>query len=435
MTEQTVGRRGIDPALLSRLATPAPASVRSLPAQGPSRLPATGASSFGRVASTPRPATTRADEIAVEDGTHVWARIPFLTFVLIIVFAAGYGLEQRFAVDAAPDGSIGIRSLIAYGAVSYDRVFADGEWWRIVLAPLLHGSVSHQLGNCVALFFVGLRLEPMLGRSWFLAVFCLSALGGVAGSLIGNPHAQVSVGASGAITGLIGALFVASFHHKATELSDSAAMRRTALRFGVPALLPLIFGISGGVDYSAHAGGAVTGAAVALLICAFWLGDERRPRLSEAIVLVPVVYVSCAVVAAAIAYRQFPTAADLVQMAKAEPFIPDKDLPKDFDVGDQRSRDLAERYAKDPRAHLIRGVYLLKASRAGAAEFELRQSIDLAKAGPYEDGIRQYGQPLLAVALKQMGRTPEARELAAPGCRRGRPSEIVDMLKRYDLCH
>lgn len=413
MTAKTFGRRGIDPLILERL----PAAVA-------------------------RPATARVATVPIvgegyetrDDGSDIWARIPFATFALILLFAFGYGLQTRLAVDTAPDGGMGIQSLIADGAVSYDRVFQSGDWWRILLAPLVHASVSHQLGNCFALFFVGLKLEPMLGRAWFLTVFVLSALGGVAGSFIGNPHAIVTVGASGAITGLIGALFVASFHHKAAELADSAAMRRTALKFGIPALLPLFLGVSGHTDYSAHAGGALTGAVIGLVVCALWAGDERRPRLSETIVLVPVLYVAAAVVAGACAYRAFPSEAARTEAARAEEFMPDSVLPKNFNVGDARSRQLAERYPKDPRAHILRGLYFLIAGRAGPAEYEVRQAISIANAGPFEAAVHTVGDPLLAVALKQLGRSSEAKSIAAASCGKGQQAELSDMLQRYGLC-
>src|SRR5262249_59599907 len=109
--------------------------------------------------------------------------------------------------------------------------------------------------------FVGRRLEPMIGRGWFLLIFVVSAIGGVAGSLYGNPSFISSVGASGAITGLLGALFVMSFNPYA-DVDQQRKMRKTALRFGVPALLPLAWGASGGVDYFGHAGGALAGAPI-----------------------------------------------------------------------------------------------------------------------------------------------------------------------------
>ena len=187
------------------------------------------------------------------------ADIPFLTIGLIFGLLLIYALQRSLAIDIARDGSLDVRSLIAYGATSYDLVVGRGEWWRIGLAPLLHGSDWHLIGNCVALFIVGVRLEPLIGRGWFSLIFVASALAGEAGSLLGNAPGMPGVGASGAITGLIAALFVASFDPEA-DVDQTMSRLKTSLFFGVPALLPLAFGASGNVDYFAHAGGALAGA-------------------------------------------------------------------------------------------------------------------------------------------------------------------------------
>src|SRR5579883_1693306 len=152
--------------------------------------------------------------------------LPYLTVGLIALLALIFWAETRFAFDIAKGGNLSVQSLIAFGAVSRDLVIGSGQWWRIGLAPLLHASISHIVGNSVALFFVGLRLEPMIGRRWFILVFVASGLGGVIGSLCGNLPGLPSVGASGAITGLVAALFVMSFTPYATTTSSSGCARR-----------------------------------------------------------------------------------------------------------------------------------------------------------------------------------------------------------------
>ena len=122
------------------------------------------------------------------------ADIPFLTIGLIFGLMAIFALQRSLAIDIARGGSIDVRSLIADGASSYDLVVGRGEWWRIGLAPLLHGSHGRLFGNCVALFIVGVRLEPLIGRGLFALIFVASALAGEAGSLLGNaPACRVSV--------------------------------------------------------------------------------------------------------------------------------------------------------------------------------------------------------------------------------------------------
>jgi membrane associated rhomboid family serine protease len=210
-------------------------------------------------------------------GNKLLADIPFLTLGLIVALLLIFALQRRLAIDIAPDGSLDLRSLIANGASSYDLIVGRGEWWRLGLAPLLHGSDGHLLGNCVALFIVGVRLESLVGRGWLSLIFVASALAGTAGSLMGNPHGVVSVGASGAITGLIAALFVASFDPEA-DASQTISRLKTSLFFGVPALLPLAFGASGNVDYFAHAGGALAGGALAIMPWLAFLSYDGLPR-------------------------------------------------------------------------------------------------------------------------------------------------------------
>lgn len=92
------------------------------------------------------------------------ADIPFLTIGLIFGLLLIFALQRSLTIDIAPDGSLDVRSLIAQGASGYDLVVGRGEWWRIGLAPLLHGSDWHLIGNCIGLFIVGVRLEPLIGR-------------------------------------------------------------------------------------------------------------------------------------------------------------------------------------------------------------------------------------------------------------------------------
>jgi membrane associated rhomboid family serine protease len=272
------------------------------------------------------------------------ADIPFLTIGLIFGLILIYWLQRALALDIARDGSLDVRSLIAYGASSYDMVIGRGEWWRIGLAPLLHGSQSHLLGNCVALFIVGVRLEPLIGRGWFSLIFVASALAGEAGSLLGNAHGVPGVGASGAITGLIAALFLSSFDPEA-DADQTMSRLKTSLFFGVPALLPLAFGASGNTDYYAHAGGALAGAALAMTPwLAFW-SYESLPR--SASMMLPAAFGS--LLCAGFAAAHYSS-----NMTDARQYIRASELPTNGEEVLSKSLDLVTRYPKDPRAHLFR---------------------------------------------------------------------------------
>ena len=84
---------------------------------------------------------------------------------------------------------------------------AEGEWWRLITAAFLHGSLIHLGLNMLVLWFIGAPVEQAIGRGRFLALYIVSGLAGSAGALIFSPNA-VTVGASGAIFGILGAALV-----------------------------------------------------------------------------------------------------------------------------------------------------------------------------------------------------------------------------------
>ncbi|MDP9100862.1 MAG: rhomboid family intramembrane serine protease [Actinomycetota bacterium] len=136
------------------------------------------------------------------------------------------------------------------------RGVADGAYYRLLTSAFLHANVIHIAFNMLALAQVGPVLERALGPSRFVSLYLLSALGGSTLSyLISSPY-QLGVGASGAIFGLFGAYYV--------------VVRRLGGETGpIVVLLGLNLVITfsvANIDWRAHIGGLVTGAALA---CAF----------------------------------------------------------------------------------------------------------------------------------------------------------------------
>jgi rhomboid protease GluP len=427
MTTQTFGRRGGAP----RIAVPISASQTRVdalmprPRLVPSATAAVAAPAIDQAPDDPDTAAAKLDRNLVAD-------IPFLTAGLIVLLTLIYGLEKVFAFSIDKGGDLSIHSLVAFGAVSRDLVVGSFEIWRIPLAPLLHASASHLIGNCVALFCVGMRLEPMIGRGWFVMIFIASALGGSLGSMIGNPPDMPSVGASGAITGLVGALFVMSFHHRAgADPLEQKSMRKTSLFFGIPALLPLLWAASsGGTDYFAHAGGALAGVAIGLSLCVIWPAGQQRPDLGRPAAKAAFVALGIAVLCGAIAALQYRSYA-----AEAAHYISASELPTNLlGFGTQRSADLVARYPKDPRAYLVRAVALLEANRLPEAEAALRKAMELAVALPGGSAIRNQSQAILAIVLAEQGRRNEAKVLAAQVCNAKGAGTIKRMLDKAALC-
>jgi rhomboid protease GluP len=408
MATKTFGRRGAAP--------PVPS-----PLLRPTTTVAVPAAALDQGAGPPVSEATILEKSLIVD-------IPLLTAALIVLLMVIFGVERHLAFDIGKDGNLSVRSLVAFGAISYDLVVGSGEWWRIGLASLLHASAWHLAGNCFALFFVGMRLEPMIGRGWFALTFMVSALGGVAGSLGFNPPGLPSVGASGAITGLIGALFVVSFHHRADPI-EQRAMRTTSLRFGIPALLPLAIAASGHVDYFAHAGGAIAGGAIGLILCAIWSTDGVRPDLGRRAAVTALVGLACSIVCCGIAASRYAAYA-----ADAAQFIRSSEMPTTLRAGAKRSAELLARYPKDPRSHLLHAVSLVDAHRFSEAEAELRTAMALAPSDAGGRLIRNQAQAMLALVVLDQGRRGEAKTLATAACRANDQVAIRRILEKAKLC-
>lgn len=133
---------------------------------------------------------------------------------------------------------------------------AQGEWWRLITATFLHGGILHLAFNMYALYWLGPQLERLLGSMRFAAIYFLSALGGSVASYWFSPINTVSVGASGAIFGLMAAMIVIG-------RQMNADISQLAVLFGIN----VVIGFSqGGIDWRAHLGGAVVGALTAVLM-------------------------------------------------------------------------------------------------------------------------------------------------------------------------
>ena len=87
---------------------------------------------------------------------------------------------------------------------------AHGDWWRLFTAMFLHASFFHIAVNMYSLYFVGSIMEQVIGRWRFLLLYLASGLAGSAGALILSPL-SLTVGASGAIFGILGALLIIEY--------------------------------------------------------------------------------------------------------------------------------------------------------------------------------------------------------------------------------
>ena len=87
--------------------------------------------------------------------------------------------------------------------MSINGFILEGEWWRIITSMFLHGGFMHVLFNMFSLFLFGPELEKIAGKTRFLAIYLLAGIGGGLATLLTQNMMYASVGASGAIFGIL----------------------------------------------------------------------------------------------------------------------------------------------------------------------------------------------------------------------------------------
>jgi membrane associated rhomboid family serine protease len=159
---------------------------------------------------------------------------------------------------------------------------AEGEWWRLVTAMFLHYGVLHLGMNMLVLWIIGPPLEEYFGHWRYALVYLVSGLAGSAGALIWSPNA-LTVGASGAIWGIMGAALV--LEARRIYVFGGQAMGLVVFNLLITFLIP-------GISIGGHIGGLIGGG-----LCALAFSSLRRsPALATAsIVGVGVLSVALAV--------------------------------------------------------------------------------------------------------------------------------------------
>lgn len=138
------------------------------------------------------------------------------------------------------------------------------EPWRLLTAVFVHGGFIHLALNMLALWMIGQSLEPMLGRARFLALYLISGLGGSVMAAILAPL-TATVGASGAIFGMMAALLIIG-RHIGANVTGILVILGVNFAFGL---------FTPGISWQAHLGGAIVGALVALIIVATKRREQR----------------------------------------------------------------------------------------------------------------------------------------------------------------
>jgi membrane associated rhomboid family serine protease len=208
----------------------------------------------GGRAAAPRRAARRASVSLSRYG-------PFVTFGLIGINVGVFLLE--LLMGAGINGQSGW--LYVHG-VLYGPAVGAGDWWRLITAAFLHYGPLHLGMNMLVLWFIGPALEDYFGHWRYALVYLVSGLAGSAGALMLDPN-SLTVGASGAIWGLMGAALVLE--------------ARRIYVFGGQALGLVVFNliftlVIPGVSLGGHIGGGIGGAIAALAFSSL----RRTPALA-----------------------------------------------------------------------------------------------------------------------------------------------------------
>jgi len=137
---------------------------------------------------------------------------------------------------------------------------AHGDWWRLFTAMFLHANFLHIAVNMYSLYFVGSILEQLIGRWRFLLLYLASGLAGSAGALVWSPNLP-TVGASGAIFGVLGALLVLERRGHLATGGQIVAL--------IVINLVITFAFSSYISVGGHVGGLIGGIVLMILLLNF----------------------------------------------------------------------------------------------------------------------------------------------------------------------
>ena len=206
---------------------------------------------------------------------------PVATYVLIGISVA-LALGSFISGASATGGQFGA-GLIDDWSV-YGPAVADGEVWRVVTGGFLHAGLFHLFFNMFGLYILGGLLEPAVGRVRFLLIYFVSLLAGSFGALLLTPD-DPTVGASGAIFGLMGAAFVMMRQRGINPMESGLGVwigLNLLITFAVP-----------GISVGGHIGGLAGGVVAALVL--FELGERVRiPAIVPSLIVVALGAVSVA---------------------------------------------------------------------------------------------------------------------------------------------
>ncbi len=187
-------------------------------------------------------------------------------------------------------GQLATNGLLTNLGLLFGPAVEGGQYWRIITSGFLHGSVVHIGFNVFLLYMLGPQMEQGFGSLRFSLMYFGSLFGGALAVLLFD-FTQPTLGASGAVLGLAGAMFMALWG-RGVSPRESPVLGLVVLNLALPLLVP-------GISFWGHFGGVVAGAALAFVLVT--LPDKSRTQgsknsLSQGAALVVLMAAACVVV-------------------------------------------------------------------------------------------------------------------------------------------
>lgn len=211
--------------------------------------------------------------------THVTKPDPRIAFNKIPATLSLIGITVLVFIGQVMITSLTGRDLVAQFGMKENQAIAAGEVWRLITPVFVHAGIAHIFVNMYSLYALGPAIERLFGSPRMLVIYLLSGVSGVILSLGFSPYA--SVGASGAIFGLLGALGTFIYRHRerlgpAGRIQLRQIIMVTLLNLGL-GLLPM-------VDNWGHLGGLLAGIALTWTLgpqLELALAQDQRPRFTD----------------------------------------------------------------------------------------------------------------------------------------------------------
>ncbi len=321
------------------------------------------------------------------------------------------------------------RMLLRFGA-DYGPLALDGQWWRLFTSMWLHGGLIHVAANMYGLWGFGRITERIYGRGRYLVIYLATGLASSLASVAWHSDPTVSVGASGAIFGVVGAL-VWPFYRKRLQLPH-AVMSAMLRNIGTVIVINLIIGASIPViDNAAHVGGLIAGVILgAVFVELVARGADHGATLWKLTAACAIVLFAVFTATRQVRYPELLSRASLYALANG-----------DQKLALARAQEAVKLRPKDPLSHVaLAEVYLRQSKFAEAANaYEIAHQLDpndsdiAARLGTAYASSANWpaAEPVLRQAVSADPKNADAlTDLGVTLAATNRPDEGIDLIRK-----